>query len=426
MRIKALNGKTGNHMASQTTSVDLAVIGAGPAGLTAALALSLSGAQAICAGPPFGPIAGRPDTRTTALLSCSVQLLENLGVWQDCAESAAPLEAIRIVDDTGRLFRGPDIEFRSEELGDGPFGYNLPNSCLVAHLRHRAHGVPNLELIDTAGAIDVRPTPELVRIELREGRIIQARLAVGSDGRRSLCRQAARIGTRSWRYDQAAIACNFEHSEPHANVSNEFHRPAGPFTTVPLPGRASSLVWVERPDEAERLMALPEATFAEEIERRSHGLLGSVTAVGPRAAFPLSGLTADTLTRRRIALVGEAGHVIPPIGAQGLNLGFRDAAALAGHVGAALADGGDPGAGAVLEAYDRSRRGDVATRTVAVDLLNRSLISEILPLQAARGLGLHLLNTVGPLRRLVMRQGLAPTADLPELMQRSVQASAAG
>ena len=414
-------------MDPQTTSVDFAVIGAGPAGLTAALALSLSGSRVICAGPPFGAVTGRPDTRTTALLACSVQLLENLGVWQDCAESAAPLEAIRIIDDTARLFRGPDIEFRAEELGDGPFGYNIPNSSLVAQLRRRAEDLPNLELIDTAGATDVRPTAESVRIELQEGRTILARLAVGSDGRRSLCRQAAGIGTRSWRYDQTAMACNFDHSEPHANVSNEFHRPAGPFTTVPLPGRASSLVWVERPDEAERLMALPEPKFAEEIERRTHGLLGSVTGVGPRAAFPLSGLTADTLARRRIALVGEAGHVIPPIGAQGLNLGFRDAAALSDHVTAALAGGSDPGAETVLDAYNRSRRSDVATRTVAVDLLNRSLISEFLPFQAARGLGLHLLNTIGPLRRLVMRQGLAPTSDLPELMhRRSPQAAGTG
>ncbi|MGI9382688.1 MAG: UbiH/UbiF family hydroxylase [Methyloligellaceae bacterium] len=406
-----------NHEKTQTASADIAVIGAGPAGLTAALALAVSGSRVICAGPIFDPATGAADTRTTALLGCSVQLLENLGVWRDCIDSAAPLDAIRIIDDTARLVRAPDIEFRAEELGEGPFGYNVPNSILVTKLLQRVRALPNLTLIQTGGATAVRPAAESIGIELEEGLKIAARLVVGADGRRSLCRQAAGIATESWQYDQTAIACNFDHSETHANISNEFHGRAGPFTTVPLPGRASSLVWVERPGEAKRLMTLAEPRIAEEIEKRTHGLLGSVTAVGPRAAFPLSGLTADTLARQRIALVGEAGHVIPPIGAQGLNLGFRDAAALADLVIAALADGRDPGAAEVLVAYDRSRRSDVATRTVAVDLLNRSLVSGFLPIQAARGLGLHLLNSVGPLRRLVMRQGLAPTTNLPQLMR---------
>lgn len=418
---------TGSHKGTQAASADLAVIGAGPAGLTAALALAGSGARVICAGPAFDSAAGDPDTRTTALLGCSVRLLENLGVWPDCVDSAAPLEAIRIIDDTARLVRAPDIEFRAQELGDAPFGYNVPNAILVAKLMQRARALPNLSLVDTGGATAVRPGPDSVGIDLKEGRTIVVRLAVGADGRRSLCRRAAGITTRSWQYDQTAIACNFNHGEPHANISNEFHGRAGPFTTVPLPGRSSSLVWVERPGEAKRLMTLPEPRFAEEIESRTHGLLGSVSAVGPRAAFPLSGLTADILARHRIALVGEAGHVIPPIGAQGLNLGFRDAAALADHVGNALADGRDPGDAVVLEAYGRSRRGDVATRTVAVDLLNRSLVSGFLPFQAARGLGLHLLNRLGPLRRLVMRQGIAPTTDLPALMhKRSAEPNSAG
>jgi 2-octaprenyl-6-methoxyphenol hydroxylase len=214
-----------------------------------------------------------------------------------------------------------------------------------------------------------------------------------------------------------AIARNFKHTEPHHNESNEFHRPHGPFTTVPLPGQNSSLVWVEAPDEAKRLLGLSDTDIAREIEKRLQGALGAISDVGPRAAFPLSGMKVDKFAASRIALVGDAAHVIPPIGAQGLNLGFRDAAALAECIGMALEAGTDPGGPDVINAYNEARRGDVASRTMAVDLLNRSLISGFLPVQVARGLGLHLLSGVGPFRRLFMREGLAPQRALPKLMR---------
>ncbi|MGD9867536.1 MAG: FAD-dependent monooxygenase, partial [Hyphomicrobiales bacterium] len=192
---------------------------------------------------------------------------------------------------------------------------------------------------------------------------------------------------------------------------------AGPFTTVPLPGSESSLVWVVRPRDAERLMELESRDFAQEIESRLQGSLGRVGAIGPRSAFPLSGLVPERFASRRIALVGEAAHVVPPIGAQGLNLGFRDAATLADLAGAAVRRGADPGSEALLSRYDSARRGDVLTRTFAIDVVNRSLLSNFLPLQAARGAGLQLLNVVGPLRRFVMRQGLAPQSSVPSLMR---------
>lgn len=400
-----------------THDVDAAVIGAGPAGLTAALALASIGCRTVIAGQPFNPDSNRPDTRTTALLSSSVQLLENIGVWDLCREHAAPLEVIRIIDDTGRLLRAPEVAFDSAEIGGGPFGYNIPNTALVAALRAHANALTELEFIDTAAADGILPHADNVQVTLREGQSFSARLVAGADGRNSSCRKASGIKTSSWSYEQMALACNFEHSERHENASNEFHGPSGPFTTVPLPGRNSSLVWVEAPEEAKRLLTLPDAAIAQEIERRLQGCLGTVSNVGPRAAFPLSGMKVDKFAANRIALVGDAAHVIPPIGAQGLNLGFRDAAALAECAGAALAEGGDPGSGETLRAYDHARRGDVASRTLAVDLLNRSLISGFLPIQAARGIGLHLLNGVGPLRRLFMREGLAPRTGLPKLMQ---------
>ncbi len=399
------------------TVYDAAVIGAGPAGLTVAVALASNGCRTVIAGPPFNPDPAYPDTRTTALLQGSVQLLKNIGVWDLCRPHAAPLEVIRIIDDTRRLLRAPEVAFDSAEIGGEPFGYNIPNTALVTALRTRADTMNELEFIETAAANQIMPEDEGVQVTLKEGRDFTARLVAGADGRNSSCRKAAGVKTSAWKYEQMALACNFGHSEPHGNASNEFHRPTGPFTTVPLPGRNSSLVWVETPDEAKRLLALTDTEIAQEIEHRLQGCLGTVSNVGPRAAFPLSGMKVDKFAAKRIALVGDAAHVIPPIGAQGLNLGFRDAAALAECAGAELAKGGDPGSKATMQAYNRARRSDVASRTLAVDLLNRSLMSGFLPIQAARGIGLHLLSGVGPLRRLFMREGLAPKTGLPKLMQ---------
>lgn len=405
---------------------DAAVIGAGPAGLTAAIALASIGCHTAIAGPPFNPDPDRPDTRTTALLRGSVQLLKNIGVWDLACEHAAALKVIRIIDDTGRLLRAPEVTFDSAEIGGEPFGYNIANTALVAALRAHADTLKGLDFIDTGAATSIEPDAKGVQVTLTEGRTFRARLVAGADGRNSLCRQAAGVKISSWSYPQMALACNFAHSEPHENASNEFHRPSGPFTTVPLPGQNSSLVWVETPDEAKRLLALSDKAIAQEIEQRLQGCLGTVFDVGPRAAFPLSGMKAAHFAANRIALVGEAAHVIPPIGAQGLNLGFRDAAALAQCISAALEERRDPGGPDVIKAYERARRNDVASRTLAVDLLNRSLISSFLPIQAARGIGLHLLSEVGPLRRLFMREGIAPQRGLPKLMQTPAPATATG
>ena len=403
--------------AARSLNCDVAIVGAGPAGLTAAIALACNGADAVCAGPPFNPDPARPDTRTTALLRGSVQLLKNIGVWPYCAAEAAPLDAIRIFDETGHLLRAPEVEFRAAELGFEAFGFNIPNQSLVAALLRRGSELARLRLVETSGADAVEPGADAIRVHLVEQASIEARLVAGADGRNSICRRAAHIDTIGWSYDQSAIACNFEHTSPHGNVSNEFHHPAGPFTTVPLPGNSSSLVWVERPTVVERLMGLSDESFREALESRLQGLLGRVAGLGPRAAFPLSGLTARRFARSRIALIGEAAHVIPPIGAQGLNLGFRDAAHLAELVGRALDQNADPGGESVLHAYDRARRSDVVGRTLAVDLLNRSLLSSFLPIQLARGFGLHLLNALSPLRRYVMRQGLDAESELPDLMR---------
>lgn len=394
-----------------------AVVGGGPAGIASALALGRAGLDVVLAAPPHRPLGLAADTRTAALFAGSIELLKNVGAWEALAPYSAPIEAIRIVDDTGGLLRAPEVVFTASEVRRDAFGWNVPNDRLVAALLAAAAAPESrVSLHETAGIAKVEIGGTAARLTSQEEAKFEARLVVGADGRNSICRAAAGIATRSWRYEQAALIATFRHGRPHQGVSTEFHRPAGPFTTVPLPGLRSSLVWVERPEEARRLLALDEAAFRSTLEGRLQGLLGAVGEIGLRAVFPLSGLTAETFGRNRVALVGEAGHVIPPIGAQGLNLGLRDAATLADCVAAALAEGRDPGGAEALDAYSRRRRPDVAARVATVDVLNRSLLSGFLPVHLARGLGLVALRAVGPLRRLAVREGLQPSSDVPALL----------
>lgn len=380
------------------TSHDCVVVGAGPAGLAAALALRQAGFDAVCAGPAPNP--ERPDRRTTALLQGSVRFLNRLGIWGSFGGEAAPLVALRLVDRTGRLFRAPDIAFEAAEIGEDAFGYNIPNTRIVAALTDAL----GTSFIATSGVTAIESASGAMRLSIADGRSFNTKLIVGADGRQSLCRQSADIESREWRYDQTATVCNFRHSRPHEGVCTEFHYADGPFTVVPLPGDWSSLIWVGRSAEAASIAAMNDAEFAQAIAGRLDGLLGDITETGPRNAFPLAGLAARRLTSERLALVGEAAHVLPPIGAQGLNLGFRDVADLV----ACVAHGSqDPGVPDVLNAYETARRADVLTRMTAADMLNRTLVSGFLPLQFARGAGLMALSMFAPLRRAAMRQGMA-------------------
>jgi 2-octaprenyl-6-methoxyphenol hydroxylase len=395
----------------QATTTEVAVIGGGPAGMTAAIALAQAGVPtALVARPPVA------DSRTTALLMSSVRALETLGIWARCASEAAPLKVMRIVDDTGRLIRAPELRFEAAEIGLAAFGYNIENRHLLAALSSHGGAVRNLVCYeDEAQGIDLSENG--VTIRLKTGATIAARLAVGADGRQSICRGAAGIETDRARYPQMALTFNLAHSRPHADTSTEFHTRNGPFTLVPLPGQRSSLVFVTDPEEAARVSALPDAELAGEIERRSHSILGKVTLESDRGVFPLAIETARRFGDRRVVLIGEAAHVMPPIGAQGLNLGLRDAATVAELVVAARRAGADVGTAEVTATYDRLRRADVTGRSLVVDLLNRSLLSDFIPLQGARGLGLYLLERIGPLRRAVMREGVAPLASQPRLMR---------
>jgi 2-octaprenyl-6-methoxyphenol hydroxylase len=397
---------------AQRLTAEVAIVGGGPAGLTAAIALASAGIETAL-------IARRasPDHRTTALLSGSVTALETLGAWAGCTAQSAPLRIMRIVDDTGRLVRAPEVAFAASEIGLEAFGHNIENRHLLAALDARARELPSLMRIeDEARAVEIGESG--VRIALKDSQdTINARLAIGADGRRSLCRTAAGIESDGRAYPQTALTFNIQHSRPHNDTSTEFHTGSGPFTLVPLPGARSSLVWVVEPVEAERIAALGNAALNGEIEQRSHSILGKVTAEPGRGVFPLAVETVRRFGLNRIALVGEAAHLIPPIGAQGLNLGLRDAACIGEFVVSARRDGGDAGSADLLARYDALRRADVKSRTLAIDMLNRTLLSDFLPVQTARGLGLYLIDRVGPLRRAVMREGVAPAVSQPRLMR---------
>jgi 2-octaprenyl-6-methoxyphenol hydroxylase len=297
------------------------------------------------------------------------------------------------------------VAFSAAEIDLPAFGYNVANAELVAVLE-RAVAARNVCRIE-ALANSVRIGDGHVTMGLADGETVEARLVVAADGRRSRVRETVGIGIDEWRYEQAALVCDLRHSLPHHDTSTEFHTPHGPFTLVPLKGNRSSLVWVDRPDAAQRHAALSDSDMAAAIERRSHFILGSVTLDGPRQVFPLSGMTARAFAANRVMLVGEAAHLFPPIGAQGLNLGYRDVAALGEILDETLGNGDDPGSPAAIAAYDRARRGDILARTAAVDALNRTLLSDFLPVQALRGLGLFLIDRVPMLRQLAMRQGIA-------------------
>lgn len=388
------------------------VVGGGPAGLTAAISLAEGGIQTVLVG--LRP--AKADNRTTALLSGSVAALDTLGVWSMCADKAAALHTMRIVDDTGRLWRAPEVKFSADEIGLDAFGHNIENRHLIDALAKRARNLPALSIVEDE-VVAVSTKADAVAVNLNGGQSLLAQIVIGADGRQSLCRGAAGITTREHRYPQTAMTLCLSHSRPHHDTSTEFHTPSGPFTLVPLPGNRSSLVWALDPATADEISALDDPTLAARIEQASHSILGKLQVESGRGMFPLTVSTALRFAAERIALVGEAAHVLPPIGAQGLNLGLRDAATVAELVVAAARAGRDVGGADVMSVYDRMRRADVGSRAIAIDLLNRSLLSDFLPVQGARGLGLYLLDRIGPLRRAVMREGVAPAASQPRLMR---------
>jgi 2-octaprenyl-6-methoxyphenol hydroxylase len=385
------------------------VAGAGPAGLAAAALLAKEGIATALVAP-----AAAEDPRTVALMQPSIQLLRYLDIWPGSLETqTAPLRKLRIIDDTGSLLVAPNLEFDSQELNLEAFGWNIPLGLLLPALRKRAEdlGVAFIK----ATATGAKSNGDAIHIALSNMTEISATLCLAADGANSAMRKAIGIATDTRSYDQTAIATSFAHSMGHDNVSTEYYKSAGPFTTVPLPENRSSLVWMERPARAEVLMAMSERELAAEIQIETHGELGLISNLGPRKSFPMKGLTARQFAKDRVILIGEAAHVVPPIGAQGLNMSLRDAA-LAADLILASKDAGSDG---LMAEYNALRRAEVLPRQQLIDLMNKSLLLGLLPLDGARALSLSALHYVGPLKRFIMEHGMQPKRNLPYAMRAS-------
>ena len=386
----------------------IAVAGSGLAGLTAALAMARLG-HAVTV---LAPETGRQDRRTTAMLAGSVAFLDELGVWNEVAPLAAPLSTMRIIDATNRLIRAPQVDFRSSEIDLPAFGYNIANSAMTTGLRKACAATGNVSFVN-ASATGATFHGDCVTIACDNGEVADFGFVVGADGRNSVLRQAAGIGVREWNYPQTAIVCDFAHTIDHHNTSTEFHTPTGPFTVVPLGNLKSSLVWVEKPEFAQAILSTPVEALNRMIEQRMQSILGKVTITSPVQTWPLSGMTARQFGKGRLALVGEAAHVVPPIGAQGFNLGIRDIELLV-----ELMRSDNPPMAVLGDQFHRRRSADIAMRTASIDVFNRSLLSDFLPVQLVRSLGLYTIGALSPLRRMIMREGVTPGLSLDHARRR--------
>ncbi|GGC55617.1 2-octaprenyl-6-methoxyphenyl hydroxylase [Chelatococcus reniformis] len=392
----------------------IAVVGAGATGLAAAITFARDGFDTVLIGRP----SGQADGRTVALLDGSVTFLAAIGAWRQLAPAAAPMTCMRIVDATGSLFAPPPLTFHASEIGLDAFGYNIENAALVDGLAQVARATPRLTIRDAPLAAADSHAAGL-RLTLADGDTLEPPLVVGADGRQSLVRHALDVAVRTWTYRQTALTAIFAHARPHRDTSTELHTRGGPFTLVPLPGRRSSLVWVCPPYQARRLRRMTADELASAVERQAQSMLGAMTLEGHCGVVPMQGLSVARFAGHGAALVGEAAHVFPPIGAQGLNLGLRDVAALRDVIVDARSRGQAIADATAMSRFSRGRLVDARTRTGVIDALNRSLLLDMLPLDLVRGAAMLTLDAAGPLRRLVMREGLAPRLGLPSLMRRA-------
>jgi 2-octaprenyl-6-methoxyphenol hydroxylase len=381
-------------------SVDILVVGGGAAGLATALGFARAGFTVELAGAPQSL---RDDGRSAAIFSSSFEFLDEIGVGDALRETGWPLRAIRIVDISGAIVRAPTTTFRAAEIGQPEFGWNIANSHIVRILLEAARKTPGLTLSTSLfRAFEPVEAGSLTAIMDDTSRR-SAQLVIAADGQKSPVREAAGIPTRVKPYPQVALTYRVKHTKDHDDISTEFHTREGPLTFVPAGELTSAIVWIMRPGRANQLHAMGREEIVSEIERLSGRVLGRLEMDEVEGRVPLQKLVASRITASRIALVGEAAHAFPPIGAQGLNLGFRDVSALVRLI--ARQGRADPGDPATLKRFERERKFDVEARSAGVDLLNSALIADQLPLDLARAGGLALFQTISPLRRIAMRVG---------------------
>ncbi len=387
------------------SATDVLVAGGGIAGMVATAAMVSMGHKVVCVDP--APPGSTADLRSTAFFMPSVHLLQRIGVWDTLADHATPLRIMRIADAGGEVNEIRQIaDFDAAEIGQTAFGYNIPNQLIRQVLLDHITNQPKAEILapDSVSAFVARTTEALVT--LASGAQISAKLVIGADGRNSRVRELLDIPLEKWQYGQKALVFNVEITLPHDNISTEIHRAGGPFTLVPLPDQSGkpmcAIVWMETGPEADRLHKLDDDTFAAAVNERSCGILGDLTPVGNRAIWPIIAQRAKRLSGPRAVLIAEAAHVIPPIGAQGLNMSLADLTCLID-----LLEGeADIGARDLLDRYHRRRWTEMAVRVKGVDMLNRASIAESQVLRDLRVAGLRTLYGITPIRHGVMKAGM--------------------
>ena len=397
---------------------EVVVGGAGFAGLALAIALrqGLGDPFTVTVADPALAHARSKDPRASAIAAAARRLFEAIGVWGAVAENAQPILDMVVTDSKlDDAARPAFLTFGGEVEEGEPFAHMIENRHLVDALAGKA------KLL----GVELRATPvagfaagaNSTEVQFADGETITARLLVGADGARSLIREQAGIATHGWNYDQSAIVTTVAHEREHNGSAEEHFLPAGPFAILPLTGRRCSIVWTETSGEADRIVALPDNEFHGELEKRFGLQLGDIEVIGPRRAFPLGLFTARTFIGERLALVGDAAHIIHPIAGQGLNMGLRDVAALAEAIADAARLGLDPGGPEVLERYQRWRRFDTMTMGVATDGLNRLFSNHSDALRLVRDIGLGLVERMPMLKRMFIREAAGFTGDVPKLLK---------
>jgi 2-octaprenyl-6-methoxyphenol hydroxylase len=402
---------------SGTVNADIVIGGGGLSGLALAIALR----QAL--GEAFSIVVADPslerptnDARSSAIAAAARRLFEAIGVWDEVAEEAQPILDMLVTDSRLDDAMRPALLVFDGEIASGePFAHMIENNVLTGALLHKAREA-GIDLV--AAAVTGFAAREAgLSVQLAGGGAVSARLLVAADGARSMIRERAGIASHGWNYGQSGIATTVAHERDHNGRAEEHFLPAGPFAILPLKGRRSSIVWTERTQEADRIVALPDAEFLAELERRFGLHLGDIALAGPRRAHPLGLFVARSFIGERIALLGDAAHVIHPIAGQGLNMGLRDVAALAEAVVDAARLGLDVGSATVLERYQRWRRFDTMAMGVATDGLNRLFSNHSDVLRLVRDMGLGVVDRLPTLKSFFIREAAGITGDAPKLLR---------
>jgi 2-octaprenyl-6-methoxyphenol hydroxylase len=400
--------------------VDVVISGGGMVGLPLGLALAKGGLKTMVVDnqPPSRVLEPEFDGRVSALAYASVRMLAALGVWERLELHAQPIHEILVTDGAVGEPASPfSLHFDAGEIGTTALGYIAENRHIRASLYEAVARVPDLKLVAPASVKLLAVESGYAKVTLANGEEIGAALAIAADGRESRLRNEMGIGVIGWSYPQTGIVATVEHERPHNGVAYEHFLPSGPFAILPMTGNRSSLVWTEAKTKAPGLLALDEPDFHAELARRFGSHLGATRAAGPRWSYPLSFHLAREFVRPRFALAGDCAHGIHPIAGQGLNLGLKDAAALAEVLLDAGRLGRDIGALDTLKRYERWRRFDSFTLAASTDALNRLFSNNIAPLRHLRDLGLGIVDAIGPARRFFMRHAGGDVGKLPRLMK---------